>query len=179
MTTLAAAAQMATGQASGKTEHNHGSLRIRANTLVIGNSIYPIANISRITLSDLRTPVPAFVWIMLGVGVLLLLTVIGAAVGVLLIAVACYMLYLNWKSKSAADFALSVQLNSGDTAVVLSNSGDFLKAIALELYEVIELEVPSNSTFNIDQSVRIDNVTRSTVAITGIQGDIVQNVDGI
>lgn len=57
-----------------------------------------------------------------------------------------------------------------------SDNGDFLWASALELYEVIEVEVPGNTTFNIDKSVRIDSLTGSTVRITGIHGDIVNNV---
>lgn len=161
---------------SEKNQYDHGELRIRSNTLVMGNSIFMIANIARISLWDLRKPVPTFVWVMLGVGVLLLVTVIGAAMGILMIAFACYLIYLNWKSRSAADFALALHLNSGGTTTILSDDESFLKAIALELYAVVELQKASNTTFNIDQRVRIDAITGSTVGITGIHGDIVNNV---
>jgi hypothetical protein len=161
-----------------KLEYDHGTLRIREKTLVIGNSIFPIANISTVTFVDLRNPVPTFVWVMLGVGVLLLVTVIGAALGILLIAFACYLIYLNWKSRSAADFALAIQMNSGKGTTVLSDDEEFLKAIALELYEVVELERASNTTFNIDQKVMIDNVTGAPIRIAGIHGNIVNNVPG-
>ena len=182
MSTLVDAAQRIAqpGSQSDETEHDHGLLRIRANTLVIANSIYPITNISRVTLSDLRRPIPLFVWIMLGAGVLgLLMGGSMALLGFLLIAAAGYLIFLNLKSRSAADYALSVQMNSGSTAVIMNNDGDFLKAIALELYEVIELEKASNTTFNIDQKVMVDSITGSTVRISGIQGDIVNNVASI
>ena len=65
---------------------------------------------------------------------------------------------------------------TGNTAVVASNDVAFLKAIALELYEVIELEKASNTSFNIDQRVMIDNLTGSTLKVTGIKGDIVNHV---
>jgi hypothetical protein len=179
MTTLVEAAQrIAQPQVQpDKTEYDHGSLRIRANTLVIGNSIYPIANISRVTLSDLRRPIPVIVWIMLGVGIIgMLMRGSMALIGFLMVAAAGYLIFLNLKSRAAADYALSVQMNSGNTAVIMNNDGDFLTAIALELYEVIELEKASNTTFNIDQKVMIDNITGSPVRITGIHGDIVNNV---
>lgn len=101
------------------------------------------------------------------------------ALGLVLVGFAVYMLYLNWKSRAAADYALSVHMNGGNTAAVLGNNGDFLKAIALELYEVIELEKTSHATFNIDRSIKIDNITGSVVPVGGVRGDIVNNVQGI
>jgi hypothetical protein len=179
MSTLAAAAERLTQPQAEKDEYNHGSLQIRRNTLVIGNTVYPVGNISRVTVSDLRTPVPTYVWIMTGLGVFCLLIPDSRIIGLLLVAAAGYLLYLNWKSKSAADYALSIQMNSGNTAVIMSNNGDFLKTIALELYGVIEHGRPSNATYNIDRSTRIDNITGAVVALGGVQGDIVNNVVGI
>lgn len=178
MNPLAAAAPLTGQPQSEKREYDHGSLKIRENTLVIGNSIYPISNISTIVVTDLRNPIPVIVWVILATGGLFLL--MGKMILALpLIALAGYAIYLNWKATSPADYALSVQMNSGNTALVLNNDIDFLKAIALELYEVIELERPSSTTFNIDQKVRINRITGSKVAVTGIQGDIVNNVEAL
>jgi hypothetical protein len=177
MSSLPAVAERIAQAQPDRNEYDHGSLRIRAKTLVIGNSIYPIENIARITFSDLRRPIPQYVWIMLAFCVVCLPLGGGAtAVGVLLVALAGYLVYQTWLSRSAADYSLAIQMNSGNTAMVMSNKGDFLKAIALELYEVIELNKPSNTTFNIDQKLMIDNATGTTIRITGIQGDIVNNV---
>jgi hypothetical protein len=177
MSSIAAALGSLAGQSTpDKLEYNHGSLQIRAKTLVIGNSIYPIDNISTVAFADLRNPVPQFVWILLGVGVLCTLTGVGAVLGLPLVGFAIYLIYLNHKSRAAADYALNVQMNSGNVAAVMSNNGDFLKAIALELYEVIELEQASYTTFNLDQSVKIDNITGSAVAVGSVRGDIVNNV---
>lgn len=177
MTSLAtAAAEMAGSAPSDKREFDHGELRIRAHTLVMGNSIYPIENISTVTLSDLRKPVPVIVWIILVVGVVCTLTGVLALLGIPLVLFAGYLLYLNWKSKAAADFSLAIQMNGGNNAEVMSNDEGFLKSIALELYEVIELDKVSNTTFNIDRSVKIDNITGSVVPVGGVRGDIVNNV---
>jgi hypothetical protein len=182
MSTLAAAAQrIAQPEAESEKKHyDHGLLRIRENTLVIANSIFPIENISTITFSDLRTSVPRIVWVMLILGVICLPVGDAAtAVGCLLLIAAGYFYMLYDNSKSAADFALSVRMNGGNVVEVASDDEEFLKAIALELYEVIELEKASNTTFNIDQKVMIDNITGSTVGITGIHGDIVNNVSTV
>lgn len=165
---------------SEKLEYDHGTLRIREKTLVIGNSIFPISNISSVNFADLRTPIPAYVWVMLALGVVGM--VIGrlsgsiAFIALLLFTGACYLLFQNWTSRSNVDYALSVRMNGGNTAVVTSNDGPFLKAIELELYEVIELERASNTTFNLDQKVMVDTITGSTVNVTGIHGDIANNV---
>jgi hypothetical protein len=180
MSSLAAVAErIAQPQgASSKTEYDHGSLLIRRNTLVIGNAIYPVENISTITFSDLRNPVPTIVWVMLGGGLVCLLTVVLAPLGIILLGLGAYLLYLNYKEKSAADYALTVQMNSGGRALVMSNDGDFLKAIAVELYQVIELERAANTIFNIDQRTRIDRVgDGSRISVTGIHGDILSNVE--
>ena len=173
MSTLAAAAKLL-GSSDSKREYDHGSLKIRANTLVIGDAIYPIANISTISLWE-RKGVPLIVWISLGLGLLLMPTN-GRLLGFGLWLYAGLIWVRYFLSRPSSRYALAIHMNGGNTASIASDNGDFLKAIALELYEVIELEVPSNTTFNIDQSVRIDNVTGSTVGITGIQGDIVNNV---
>jgi hypothetical protein len=179
MSTIAPAAPVPAqpGSNSEKVQYDHGLLRIRENTLVIGNSIYPIANISTITFSDLRTPIPNSVWICLVLGVICLPFGDAATlVGFILLGAAFYFWISHENAKSTADFALSIRMNAGNTVLVAANDGEFLKAIALELYEVIELEKASNTTFNIDQKVMVDSITGSTVRITGIHGDIVNNV---
>jgi uncharacterized protein DUF6232 len=180
MSSLATAERIAGQAPPTKHEFGRGELKIRGNTLVIGNSIYSIDNISTITFSDLRRPVPTIVWIILGMGVICMLAgARGAFLGLLLVALAVYLLYLNWKSRAAANYSLAIQMNGGNTAVILGNNGDFLKAIALELYEVIETERPGHATFNIDRSIKIDNITGSVVPVGGGSGDIVNNVRGI
>ena len=175
-----AAAQLVNQTRTDQREFDHGELRIRGNTLVMGNSIYPIDNISTITFTDLRKPVPLIVWIILGVGVAcMLMGDMARLLGFLLVVLAAYLLFLNWKSRAAADYALTIRMNGGNTAVVLGNNGDFLKEIALELYEVIELGKTSHATFNIDRSVKIDNITGSVVPVGDVRGDIVNNVQGL
>lgn len=181
MSSLAtAAAQMVSQTQSDRHEFDHGELRIRGNTLVMGNSIYPIGNISTITYTDLRKPVPLIVWIVLGAGVLCLPWSWGTRwLGLVLMAVAAFLYFAHLKSKADADHALSIRMNGGNTVAVLGNDGDFLKAIALELYEVIELDRTSHATFNIDRSVKIDNITGSVVPVGDVRGDIVNNVQGL
>lgn len=162
-----------------KRNFQSGSLVIREKTLVMGNSIYPIENISTVTLSDLRKPVPMRVWAALGFAILLLsMGGVWAALGLGLLVTAAVMCFQYLETRPVAKFSLAIRMNGGNTALVLSDDEPFLKSIALELHKVIELNVPSYTTFNIDQRVKIDNLTGSTLRVSGIQGDIVNNVHG-
>src|SRR4051812_14292044 len=136
MTSLATAAAELAGSAPGdKREFDHGELRIRANTLVMGNSIYPIENISTVAFTDLRKPMPDIIWMILGAGLLcIFLGRFWAFLGFPLLMLGLHLLYLNWKSKAAADFSLTIRMNGGNSAEVMSNDEAFLKGIALELY---------------------------------------------
>ncbi|HEX6037069.1 DUF6232 family protein [Longimicrobium sp.] len=176
MSTIAdAVSQLFGGDKS--TRYDHGELKIRANTLVIGDAVYPLRNISTVKLEDLRRPIPLYVWIMGGLGLFLVMTGFpGFLIGGMLLAVAITAAFKTWMLRSAADYSLDVRMNGANTAAVLNDDPDFLKSIALELYEVIELERASNTTFNIDQRVVIDTVTGSTIGITGVQGDLVEQI---
>jgi hypothetical protein len=174
MSTFGAVAELLGSSDPEKKQFDHGVLKIRENTLVIGDAIYPIANISTINVLE-RKGVPLVVWIYLGLGLLLFLTPLRiAAFAFWFLALAAFIRYMI--TRPSTQYLLAIQMNGGNVANVASNNEEFLKAIALELYEVIELEVASNTTFNIDQRVRIDAITGSTVGITGIRGDIVNNV---
>jgi hypothetical protein len=180
MSTLAVAERIASQALPQKDEFARGVLKIRGNTLVIANSIFAIDNISSITFADLRKPVPVIVWIILGLGVVL--TFMGGWLSVLgfpLLGTAAFLLYLNWTSRSAADYALSIKMNSGNTAAVLGDDVEFLKAIALELYGVIETAKASYTTFNIDRSIKLDNITGSVIPIGTVSGDIVNSVEEV
>jgi len=180
MSTLAVAERIASQALPQKDEFARGVLKIRGNTLVIGNSIYAIDNISTITFADLRKPVPVIVWIILVVGAVLTFKGgLAAIVGFPLLGIAASLLYVNWTSRAGADYGLSIRMNGGNTAAVLGNNVEFLKAIALELYRVIETAKSSYTTFNIDSSIKLDNITGSVIPIGKVKGDIVNNVEGI
>jgi len=180
MSTLATAERLAGQAPPQKDEFNRGVLKIRGNTLVIGNSVYAIDNISTLSFADLRRPVPVAVWIILLVAAVLMLSD-GAfqLLGFMLAALGAYLLYVNWISRVGADYGLSVRMNGGNTAVVMGNDGEFLKTIALELYTVIETGRPSFTTFNIDRSIKLDHITGSVIPIGTVNGDIVNNVEEI
>lgn len=180
MSTLAVAERIASQALPQKDEFARGVLKIQGNTLVIGNSIYAIDNISTITLADLRKPVPVIVWIILIVGAVFTIRGgLGAILGFSLLAFAASLLYVNWMSRAAADFGLSIKMNGGNTAAVLGNNVEFLKAIALELYRVVETAKASYTTFNIDRSIKLDNITGSVIPIGTVSGDIVNNVEEV
>lgn len=177
MNTLAPLAPLLPQADAGKREFRGGSLTIRDKTLVVGNTIYSIGNVSSISLMDLRKELPFGFWAALVVAALFLVAggdLRGLCILFLLLAGGVYI-HHQW-NRSAADYLLTISMNSGSTAGVFSNQADFLKDIALELYRVIELNFSSNSVFNIDRSVKLDGITGSTVSVGHVSGDLVNTV---
>jgi hypothetical protein len=157
-----------------KRDFKSGLLEIRDKTIKLGDNVYSIANIASIGVLDLRTPVPWIFWILLGVALSAVMyggLMSFAAVPALYCAVAVFI--KHWMEKSAADFKVVVSMNSGGSAGIFSDNQSFLSSIATELYGVIELGIPSHAVFNIDQNIRLESVTGSTITVSGAAGGAV------
>jgi Family of unknown function (DUF6232) len=178
MDSLAQIVGGAFGITTGKKEFDHGSLQIREKTLVIQNVIYPIANISRIEVSQVKEPFPIFLAGLLAWGGSLVLSIVAAWLGVIVIAGALIALWLRYAS-AETKYALAIQMNGKAEALVLNRDREFLMTISTQLYEVIELEKSVNTTFNIDQKVRIDQITGSTVSVAGYRAEGVSRVQAV
>jgi tryptophan-rich sensory protein len=164
-----------------------GLLKIVDNTLVFGNTVYQVRNISSLTLADLsetysvNMKVPAWYWFLVALGIVLLFFFIG-------IFVLGYAGWLFWqhsqleKSRSVEKFGLKLVMNSGESMILTSKSKDFVLSIILNIYHVLNSEEPKALTFNFetlqieDKSINIERSYGSSVVSGQVSGDVVNNL---
>ena len=164
----------------GTHEFRSGFLVVREKTIIIGNSVYSVRNISSVTISDLSytKPFPRWVLVCAALGCMLVSAASGSSgvTGTVLLLVAILGFAYYVKTRSIPQFVLSIRMNAGTTAGIVSGSVDFLKQIATVVYDAIDYDVPRNVTFNLDERIAIDNISGSVVSVGASQGDLVNQV---
>ena len=172
-------------------------LKIIDNTLVFGNTVYQVRNISSITLDDLSKTyavnmnVPVWYRFLVLLGVVLV--VLGFVLSVVYFFIGFFVLaYVGWlfwkynqleKIRIDEKYGLKVVMNSGESMVLTSKSKDFVLSIILNLYRVLNSEDPKALTFNFetlqieDKSINIERSYGSSVLSGHVSGDVVNNVD--
>jgi hypothetical protein len=162
-------------------------LKIIQNTVVFGNAVYQISNISTLELADLTKTVsvnqkaPTWYWFVVALGVVLLPFFIG-------IFVLIYAGYLFWqhknldKSRTIEKYGLRIGMNSGDAVVLASSSKEFVLRIIVTLHNIMNSDEPKSVAFNFetlnieDKSVSIEQAHGSTVVSGQVSGDVVNVV---
>jgi Family of unknown function (DUF6232) len=163
-------------------------LKIVDNTLVFGNTVYQVRNISSVTLADLseiyavNMNVPVWYWFLLALGIVLLFFFF---VGIFILI---YVGWLFWKhgqlekSRKVEKFGLKLVMNSGESMILTSKSKDFILSIILNIYRVLNSEEPKALTFNFetlqieDKSINIERSYGSAVVSGQVSGDVVNNL---
>jgi hypothetical protein len=89
------------------------------------------------------------------------------------------------KSRTVEKYGLSIGMNSGEGVILTSNSKDFVLAIVLALYSIMNTEEAKALAFNFDtlkidriedKSIKIEKSYGSAVISGQITGDVVNNV---
>jgi hypothetical protein len=166
-------------------------LKVIDNTLVFDNTVYQIRNISTVALADLtevyaiNTSVPSWYWFLLALGFIL---IAFYGLGILI------LIYVGWlfvqhrnleKSRTVEKYGLSIGMNSGEGVILTSNSKDFVLAIVLALYSIMNTKEAKALAFNFDtlkidriedKSIKIEKSYGSAVISGQITGDVVNNV---
>jgi hypothetical protein len=166
-------------------------LKVIDNTLVFDNTVYQIGNISTVALADLtevyaiNTSVPSWYWFLLALGFIL---IAFYGLGILILI---YVAWLFWqhrnleKSRTVEKYGLSIGMNSGEGVILTSNSKDFVLAIVLALYSIMNTKEAKALAFNFDtlkidriedKSIKIEKSYGSAVISGQITGDVVNNV---
>lgn len=166
-------------------------LKVIDNTIVFDNTVYQIRNISTVAVADLtktyaiNTSVPSWYWFLLVLGIIL----IGFyGLGILI------LIYVGWlflhhrnleKSRTVENYGLSIGMNSGEGVILTSKSKDFVLAIVVTLYRIMNNEEAKALSFNFDtlkidriedRSINIEKSYGSAINSGQITGDVVNNV---
>lgn len=161
-------------------------LKIRGKTLIFGNSIYQIPNISSLEVVDLSTvkPIPKyFLWLLIIGLVLLFIPNAGLRIlGVVILGVLGWLFYRFQQNKNRSRYGLSIRLNAGTQTIIVGDNLDFLKEVMLVLYNIMNTDELRAVNFSFDQrciedkSITIQKMMGSSLITGNVQGDVVNNV---
>jgi hypothetical protein len=160
-------------------------IKVRGKTLIFGNVVYQIHNISSIGLVDLTTtkPIPKYFWGLLVAGILLFLTpmIQPRILGVICLAVVAWLFYNHFLSKTKERYGLTIYTSAGTKTIFVSRSEDFIKKVILSLYSVMNDSEPKAINFNFENlsidrsetSVQIGTNIASPINTGYVEGDVV------
>lgn len=180
--------QFLTDDNNNTTEIKTPILKVRGKTLVFGNVVYQIHNISSIGLVDRTTvkPIPKFFWALLLIGIVFVLfrNLIAILLGILILAFVAWLFYYHHKNKLKERYGLTIHTNAGDKPVLISSNQDFIKRVILTLYNIMNSNELEAVTFNFDncsidqsnKSIKIETNIESPIVSGHVEGDVVNEV---
>lgn len=163
-------------------------IKVRGKTLLFGNVVYQIHNISSIGLVDLTTtkPIPRFYWALLFLGIVFLFVVPdqqAKILGFLILCLVAWLFYQHHLNKTTERYGMTIYTNSGSRTILTSRSEDFIKRVILTLYNVMNSDEFKAINFNFDtldmstdNSVQIGTNIGSPVVSGHVGGDVVNQV---
>jgi len=161
-------------------------IKVRGKTLIFGNVVYQIHNISSIGLVDLTTtkPIPRFYWALLFLGVVFLFVIpnIQAKIlGLLILAFVAWLFYQHNLNKTTEKYGMSIYTNSGYKTILTSKSENFIKEVILSLYGVMNSDEFKAINYHfdtqvVDNSIKIGTNTGSPIVTGHVGGDVVNEV---
>ncbi|NEP22743.1 DUF6232 family protein [Moorena sp. SIO3I6] len=173
-------------------EDKNGILKVRGKTLIFGNVVYQINNISSIGLvkrtnSIQKIPITKFILVLIIIDVYLFFTpnLHLKVLGVIILVFLVWKVYNFYKNKLRKKYALSIYTNSGQKTFFYSTSEDFIKKSIMVLYNIMNTSDDFNAfTFNFQeasfvdqsQSINIDHNIGSPFLGAQVNGDIVNEV---
>ncbi|MBO1058117.1 MAG: hypothetical protein HEQ27_17015 [Dolichospermum sp. JUN01] len=171
---------------SNTTEIKTTILKIRGKTLIYGNVVYQIHNISSIGLVDLTTtkPIPKLYWSLLVIGILFLLipNAQPRILGFLLLVIVSWLFYQHNLKKTTERYGMTIYANSGTKTILVSRSEDFIKGVIMNLYNAMNSEELKAINFNFEtldmssSSVKIGTNIGAPVVTGSVSGDVVSQV---
>ncbi|MCA9904597.1 MAG: hypothetical protein KC547_12150 [Anaerolineae bacterium] len=157
-------------------------LKLRGRTLIFGNTIYQLRNIASLEVVDLTIikRFPMYILLLGLVGLFLLSTRGTTLVGIALLALAAYLAYTWYNTRTNERYGLSIITNAGSlgSVTLVSKDLDFLKQIAVTINNLMNSEDEAQAiSFNFDQrKIDIETMTNSSLVAGNVHGDLVNNV---
>ena len=164
-------------------------LAIRGKTLVFGNSVYALENVSILQIhqfSGLRD-FPKWVGgtMFLGIGGIFVgansRTNELAALGAILLGIAAIGSLVWFIRRKISAAGLSIRMNCGRETIILCKDYAFIKKVILAIHSAINSPNPAPVNIMVDAkkfdySVKAGSISNSTIVSGQVSGDVVNNV---
>lgn len=159
-------------------------LKIRGKTLIYGNVIYQISNITTVGLVNLSTTkkLPQYFlwWILIGIGCLFFLPGVYKVMGIVILGVIWFLYNQFNQNRINEKYGMTIHTNHGHKVTLRSKNKDFVKKVIYALYNVMNSEELKAINFNFEtldyQAVNIEKNIGSPVIRGNITGDIVNHL---
>jgi hypothetical protein len=180
--------QFLTDNTTDTTEVKPSVLKVRGKTLIFGNVVYQIHNISSLGLVDLSTtkPIPRFFWALVLIGLVFLFVpnIQAKILGVLILAFVAWLFYQHHQNRTTERYGMTIYTNAGTKTIFVNKSEEYIKKVILTLYTVMNSDELKAINFNfetlsIDQSnraIQIGTNIGSSVVSGHVGGDVASEV---
>ncbi|AOY82915.1 MULTISPECIES: DUF6232 family protein [Moorena] len=171
------------------TEVKTSFLKIRGKSLIFGNVVYQIHNITSIGLVDLssnatyKQPMNKLSIVLFIIMIIALATVLYGFFSniIVVIAIGAWLIYDSKKTitKKINKYGMTIYTNNGINKILVSRDKEFIKKVIWTLSDVMNSNEPKAITFNFetldmsDKSIEIERNIGSPVVSGDIEGDIV------
>ncbi|NEO88997.1 MAG: hypothetical protein F6K56_01440 [Moorea sp. SIO3G5] len=177
---------------SEQTEVQTSFLKIRGKSLIFGNVVYQIHNITSIGLVYLsrnatyKKPMTKLSIVLFIIMIIALATVLyGFSSNIIVvIAIGAWLIYDSKKTinKKIKKYGMTIYTNNGLNKILVSRDKEFIQKVILSLYGVMNSNEPKAINYNFEtldmseQSIEIKNNIGSPVVSGNVEGDVVSRV---
>lgn len=161
-------------------------IKVRGKTLIYGDSVYQIHNITSLSFVDLTTEkkIPRYFFILLFIGIVLLLVPDTTAriLGLLILAVDIWLFVQHQRNRISERYGMLMAVNSGEQRILVSSDKKWILEVIVELYKVMNTEELKSLNLNfdnhsIDRSINVENSVGSNFVSGEVGGDVVSSID--
>lgn len=156
-------------------------VKVRGKTLIYGDSVYQIHNITSLSFVDLTTEkkIPRYYFILLFIAIVLLMIQDTTAriLGLLMLAVDIWLFIQHQRNKIFERYGMRMRLNSGEQIILVSSSAEWIIEVIVSLYEVMNTEELKSFNLNFDRSIKVEKSIGSSFVSGSVGGDVVSSID--
>jgi hypothetical protein len=157
-------------------------IKIRGGAILLTDKIMQIRNIASIEVVSLAASFPWIAPLLILIGLFSFRN--GGIITIIALAVAGwggFLIYKYYERRNARGLLLLLNSGLDSSTLITGVSFDFLKQIALTLYNIIDTGEEHNVDIYVDQKkiteVTIKEVSHSVISLGAVTGDIVNSVE--
>ena len=154
-----------------------GMLKARGKTLIFGNTIYQISNISVVDVVDMVKPLPWLALVIGLVGVLMIAYYDERIIGTTLLVIAVAWIYYWSSTRQRTGLLIVTNAGPVGSVLIVSKNREFTKRVALTLRNIMDSEdehIVAN--FSMD-TYKIEGASNSAVVVnSNVRGDLINGV---